>query len=125
MKPAPWLVIAVIVVTGAVLVPRVSTALAANAANHQQDFGIFYRSAGCLLGGGCRAYDASADVAPNLAPPHALLAIAPFGALDQRRGYFLFLLCSVVVLAIQAVRIARALDLRLAPLVWLAIATVV
>ena len=119
------LVLALVLVVGAAaLIPRVSAALADNAAHDQQDFGIFYHSAGCVMRGGCNPYSPTEQVAPNLAPPHALLLVTPLLPLAQPVAYGAFLLCSIGVLAIQVWRVTRTLGLVLTPLAWFATAAV-
>ncbi|HEX5216389.1 MAG TPA: glycosyltransferase family 87 protein [Vicinamibacterales bacterium] len=125
MKSSSWRPLALLILGASLLVPRVSAALADNAVHDQQDFGIFYRSAGCVVRGGCSAYPATEQVAPNLAPPHALMLVTPLLPLAQPVAYIVFLLCSTVVLAMQAWRVTRTLGLVLTPLAWLATAAVV
>ena len=108
-----FVIAAIFIVSASFLIPRVSAALADNAAHDQQDFGIFYRAAGCAVRGGCSPYTATEQVAPNLAPPHALLLVTPLLPFSQPVAYGVFLLASVVVLAIQTWRVVRALDVTL------------
>ena len=125
MRSSTWLTLALLIVGASLLVPRVSAALADNAAHDQQDFGIFYRSAGCVVRGGCSPYTATEQIAPNLAPPHALLLVTPLLPLTQPVAYGAFLLCSIAVLATQAWRVTRTIGLTLTPIAWLATAAVV
>ena len=120
-----FLAAALLIVSAAVLLPRVSAALADNAAHDQQDFGIFHRAAGCVVRGGCSPYVASENAAPNLAPPHALLLVAPLLPLAQPVAYGVFLIGSIGVIAILAWRVIRTLGVRLSPLGWLVTAAVI
>ena len=112
-------VLAAAVIAALLFVPgRFEAALAISTRDQQQDFGIFHRGAHCLIDGGCNAYAVVPRSAPNLAPPHAHLLMAPVMWLGRPVAYVGWLLVSALVLIGVAYRVARELSIELPPLGW-------
>jgi hypothetical protein len=101
---------------------RLTGALAVNARDQNQDFGIFYRGVHCLFGEGCDPYAVLEGSAPDLAPPHAHLLIAPVAWLERQQAYEIWLLVSVLVVVAVVVRAARELSISLSPAAWALVA---
>ena len=114
-----------IVIAAAFVPGRLAAALAVNARDAQQDFGIFYRGAHCLHDAGCDPYGGADQSAPNLAPPHAHLLLAPVIWLSRPAAYAAWLALSVFILAIVIIRVTRQLSMSFTPLGWLLIAMIV
>jgi alpha-1,2-mannosyltransferase len=101
---------------------RLAAALDMNARNNYVDFGVFYRAATCIVSG-CNPYEISpGQLAPNLAPPHALVLFVPLQFWTIGSAYLAWLILNVVVLGVCVWLIARELQIRGSWTSWVVVA---
>jgi hypothetical protein len=122
MIRAAWLV--ALVVSLAVLPGRLVDSWRLNERHANSDFGVFYEGARRYLSGG-RAYDHELQIAPNLAPPHALLAFSPLVAMERQAAYVVWTIISFALIGASVWLTARELRFSLTWWQWTTAVSVV